>query len=157
MLLALAHPPGVGHAFALDLDANLVALAALFAEEVVVGSIPKKMLGEVAALDTTALAGRFHSAGEVDRVAKEAVPRHLISDDAGNDRTRGQTSADEDLLSPVGAVGLDEFQGVEGEESHLLGSLCGGTAVGSTTDDHVGVSARYNEGSRTSFSCENLI
>ena len=96
-----------------------------------------------AALDTTALAGRFHPGGKVDRVTKEAITRHLVSNDTGNDRTRGQTSADEDLLPTMGAVGFDKFQGVEGKECHLFGSLGGGATIGSTTDDHVGVSVKY--------------
>lgn len=148
-LLALAHPPRVGHTFALDLDTDLVPLAALFAHEVVVRGIAKEMFRKVATLNTTTLASRLHSGGEVDGITKEAVPRHLISNDAGNDRTRGQTSTDEDLLSPVGAVGLDEFQGVESKESNLLGSLSGDTAIGSTADDHIGVSVKYNVGSRS--------
>lgn len=149
--LALAHPPRVGHALALDLDTDLVALAALFAHEVVVRSLAKQMLGEVAALDATALAGRFHPGGEVDGIAKEAITRHLVSDDAGDDRTGGQTGTDEDLLPAMGAVGLDELQGVEGEERHLLGSLGGGAAIGSTADDHVGISAKCAKSSWIGF------
>ena len=145
-LLALADPPGVRQSLALDLDAHLVAFPALLAEEVVVRGLAEQVLGEVACLDAAALARRFHPAREVHCVAEEAVAGHLVANDARDDRAGRQPGPDEDLLPTVGAVRLDEVQGVEGEEGDALGGLGGGAAIGGTTDDHVGVpDLRQNE------------
>lgn len=138
-LLALADPPGVRQSLALDLDAHLVAFPALLAEEVVVRGLAEQVLGEVACLDAAALARRFHPAREVHGVAEEAVAGHLVANDARDDRAGRQPGPDEDLLPTVGAVRLDEVQGVEGEEGDALGGLGGGAAIRGTTDDHVGV------------------
>mmetsp|Transcript_29031 Transcript_29031/g.84363 ORF Transcript_29031/g.84363 Transcript_29031/m.84363 type:complete len:357 (+) Transcript_29031:959-2029(+) len=144
MLLALSNPPRVRQSLALDLYTNLIAFPALLAEEVVVRGIPKQMLGEVACLDTTSLAGGFHPTRKVHGITEEAVAGHLISHHASDDRAGSQSGTDEDLFTAVGAVGLDKVQGVEREEGDPLGGLGGGAAIRSATDDHVGVPDRFH-------------